>query len=208
MNHLYFKNQFYGLVISFCILQSGIADAQHPSTSKHNDRFDLVANINKVSMDQRNIEKLKNQISISRESDNKKSLKIHREKLALEKKNLKNDYKHACEQEYTYKKNKTERIKQLEEELKASNEHYESIRTQIKKDLSKKNDFALQKDASELLSAVQVRNETSTKLSMEKSDLIATENAINDAWKKVKQGASGEPVNIKSQTPDSNLTTK
>jgi len=208
MNHIYFKNLFYGLVISYCTLQSGITAAQHPSSSKHNDRYDLVANINKVKIDQRNIADLKNKITISREANNKKSLKIHREKLALEKKGLKKDYQHAREQEANYKKNKAERIKQLEGEVKASNEHYESIRTQIKKDLAKKNDFALQKDAAELLKAVQVRNEAATKLSMEKSDLIATVNAVNDAWKKVRQSEKGEPVNIKSQTPDSNLTTK
>ena len=208
MNQLYFKNLFYGSMISFCIMQSGIAVAQHPSTSKHNDRYDLVANINKVQADQRNIDKVKKLLIISREGDNKKDVKIHREKLALEKKVLRKDYLHACEQERNYKKNKAEKIKLLEAELKASNEHYESIRSRIKKDLAKKNDFALQKDAEELLRSVQLRNEASTQLSMEKSDLIATENAIDEAWKKVKMEKKDDPVNIKVQVPGSTLTTK
>ena len=49
-------------MISFCIMQPGIAVAQHPSTSKHNDRYDLVANINKVQADRRNIDNVRKDI--------------------------------------------------------------------------------------------------------------------------------------------------
>jgi hypothetical protein len=208
MNQLYFKNFFYGSVISLLTFVSGNIFAQHPSTSTHGDRYDLVANINKVHIDKKNIENLKNLIAISKDANNKKALKVHRDKLILEKKHLKKDYAYAQEEEANYKKNKSERIKQLEAELKASNEHYENLRSKIKNDLAKKNDFALQKDAADLLKSVQVKNDAYTKLSMEKAELLATVDAIDDAWKKVKREGKGDPVNFKSQSPDTNLTTK
>ena len=205
MNHLYLKRQFYCSIIVILIFHAGIASAQR-AASKHGDRYDLVANINKLQTDQRKIENLKYQISVSKEAKDKKDLKVHREKLKLEKKNLKKDYQHAKEQESSYKKNKAERIKLLEAEMKASNERYEAIRMQIKKNLAKKNDFALQKDAAQLLEAVQDKNDASTKLSMEKSDLITTVGAMDDAWKKMRQQKNDPP--IQKVNPEPNLTKK
>jgi hypothetical protein len=208
MNHLYFKHLFYNSVLLFCLLQPGRITAQHSANSKHGDRYDLVANINKVHLDRRNIENLKSQISKSKQANLKKELKIHREKLAREKKILKADYAHAKEEESSYIKYKNEKIRQLEEKLKASNEHYESIRNKIKKDLAKKNDFALKKGAEDLMKAVQERNEVSTQLSMEKSDMFETVNAIDDAWKKVRQSLNEDPEKIEKNSPGTNLTTK
>jgi len=208
MNHIYLKNLFCSFVLVFCFLQQGTISAQRPAASKHGDRYDLVANINKVHLDRRNIENLKNQINKSKADKNKKDVKIHREKLAREKKILKEDYAHAKNEESSYMKNKAARISQLEEELKASNERYESIRKKIKTDLAKKNDFALRKDADELLKSVQERNEVSTRLSMEKSDMVETVNAIDKAWKKVRQSGNEYPEKIEKNTTGSNLTNK
>jgi len=208
MNQLYLKHLFYGSVIVFWLLQAGTISAQRPATSKHSDRHDLVSNIKKVQADHRNINYINHQISISKEANNKKDLKIHREKLALEKKILKEDLIHAKDQVTSYMKNKAERIRLLEEELKASNERYASIRNKLKKDLAKKNDFALKKDAEDLLKAVQERNEASTQLSMEKSDMLETVNAIDEAWRKVRQNKNVTPAKIEKISPGSNLTNK
>src|SRR5690349_12944144 len=128
MNHLYFKNLLYGSVVTFLLIHPELSSAQHTTASKHGDRYDLVTNINKVGLDHQKIENLKILVDNSKKSNNKKALKIHREKLALEKKGLKADYAHAREEEDKYKQNKSEHIKKLETELKASNENYESIR--------------------------------------------------------------------------------
>jgi len=208
MNHIYLKNLLSGSVIAFLLIQGDTISAQRTSTAKHGDRYDLVANINKVGIDRRKIENLKILVDNSKKEKNKKALKIHREKLAMEKKILKTDYAHAREQELNYKENKGERIDKLESELKASNNNYESIRTKTKKDLSKKNYFALRKDADDLLSAVQERNEISSQLSMEKSDLLETVNAMDAAWKKVKQNEKQLPEKIDKVSTNSNLTNK
>jgi molecular chaperone GrpE (heat shock protein) len=207
MNQLYFKSLLYGSVVTFILIQSEFISAQG-SSAKHGDRYDLVASINKVRLDHQRIDKLKTQVDISKKSKNKKTLKVHREKLALEKKVLKADYKHADEQERKYKENKSEKISNLEAELKASEQNYGAIRNKIKKDLAKKNDFALKKDADDLLKAVQARNEISTQLSMEKSDMIQTVAAVDAAWKKVKQGNERVPEKIDEVSSKGNLTNK
>jgi hypothetical protein len=89
---------------------------------------------------------------------------------------------------HLYRKQKL-KDKTLKQELKTSNERYESIRKQIKKDLARRNDFSLQKSAADLIKAVQKKNETSTELAMEKSDLLSTVEALDAEWKKVKVSA-------------------
>jgi len=207
MNHLYFKKLFYCSLATIINFNPGIAIAQHPA-AKHGDRYDLVANINKVHTDHRKIQKIKAQVTTSKEAKNKKDLKVQREKLKREKKALKKDHQFAREQESNYKKNKSERIKKFEAEFKATDQRYEDLRDQIKKDLDKRNDFALQKHAEELLKSVQDRNEASTQLSMEKADMIATVNAMDEAWKKVRQGKNDPPENIKKVPSGTDLTTK
>jgi hypothetical protein len=207
MNHLYFKSLFYCSTAIILFLNTGSTSAQRKA-SKHADRYDLVANINKIQMDNRKIENLKSQITNTKEAKDKKLLGVHREKLKLEKANLKKDFCYAKDQESDYKKNKAERIKLLEAEMKVSNQHYEDIRSQIKTDLSQKNDFALQKHAEELLKAVQDRNEASTNLSMEKADLIATVEAMNDAWKKVREGKNDPPKIQQKVSTGTTLTNK
>ena len=207
MNQLYFKSLFCCSIATIIYINTGYAQAQQ-SAAKHGDRYDLVANINKVQMDHRKIQKIKAQVNTSKEAKNKKDLKVQREKLKREKKALKKDHQFAKEQESSYKKNKAERIKKFEEEFKASDQRYEDIRDQIKKDLDKRNDFALQKHAAELLKLVQDRNEASTQLSMERADMIATVNAKEEAWKKVRQGKNEAPEIIKKVPPGTDLTTK
>ena len=194
--------------MAFLLIQGDTISAQRTSSAKHGDRYDLVANINKVGMDRHKIENLKILVDNSKKENNKKALKIHREKLAMEKKVLKSDYAHAREQESNYKETKEERINNLESDLKASDNNYESIRAKTKKDLSKKNYFALRKDADELLKAVQEKNEISSQLSMEKSDLIETVNAMDAAWKKVKQNEKQVPEKIDKVSTNNNLTNK
>jgi hypothetical protein len=207
MNHLHLKRLFYYSVTALIILNPGISSAQR-KPSKHADRYDLVANINKIQTDRNKIEHVKVQLNTSKEAKNKKDLQVHREKLKLEKKNLKQDFGFAKNQEADYKKNKAERIRLLEEEMKASNQHYEDIRSQIKSDLAKKNDFALQKHAEELLKAVQERNEASTNLSMEKADMVATVDAMDSAWKKLKQEKNNQQEVLQKPSSGSTLTNK
>lgn|GEM_PF-5384516 len=188
------------------VFTSPCAQSQ-PAAPKQRDRIDLLTSVHKVQTDHHRIEAIRKHIKESREARNRKALKIHREKLALEKNALKADYAIAKEQESTYFENKNGKIKTLEVELKASGERYESIRKQIKKDLAKRNDFSLQKDAADLLKAVQHRNETSTELAMEKSDLYTTVEALNTAWKNVKLDADDPPSNTRKPPDENNLST-
>ena len=206
MKQLYIKFLFPGLLSGILLLQLSNVCGQRLSPNNR-DRLDLIANVQKIESDLHKISRIKKQIEDYRNSENKKSVEIHKEKLAVEKKNLKEHYQNAKEEECSYRENKNNKIDALEKELKEYNAKYALIRKQIKKDLSNKNDFALQKDAADLLKAVQLRNEISTALSMEKSDLLATTDALDAEWRKVKLSRKQPRENEKPSTDNSSLST-
>jgi hypothetical protein len=187
MNQFYFKYLFSFLLIAALSVFQSVAQSKRIVPHRQTDRVDLIANVHKVKDDYEKIDALKNKIKGLKEAD-KKALKSHKQKLTLEKKTLHSDCSLAKDEENSYLDRKKEKIKGLKKELKASDEKYEAIRKSIRKDLAKRNDFTLQKNAAELLKAVQKKNETSTELAMEKSDLISTVEALDKEWKKVRSG--------------------
>ena len=205
MNQFYFKLLFRLIILpGFIFLHSGTS-AQVKTTYKR-DRVDLLANVHKVQAGHSRVAVLKAKIKESKKVDNQKAVKTQVKKLTQEKKVLKKDYSHARDEECTYFENKKEKIRSLKNELELSEEKYSLIRKKMKKDLAKRNDFALQKDASDLLKAVQEMNETSSELSMEKSDLVSTTKALNSEWKKARSSRGQLPGHL-NPADENNLST-
>jgi hypothetical protein len=153
---------------------------------KKSDRIDLIANINKVHADHLNIRYTKHKIKESREANNKAGLHSHKKKLALQKAVLKNDFAKMKADEDAFVKNKNENIERLALAVKAGKRQYEMIRRRIKKDLSERKDWSLQKDARELLEAQESVRENELHLAEQKVELSTTMEATSKEWKKAK----------------------
>lgn len=207
MNKFYQRTAIPVLLSAVFIFHEPDAFSQQQKRPAHRDQADLIAFVQKVSNDHHTIAAVRKKIKESRQANNRKDLKIHREKLVLEKNILQKDYSRARQEENLYLTYKSKKISFLEHKLKASNEKYASLRKKAKKDLAKKNDFALQKDASDLLKAVQARNETYTDLSMEKSELASTREALDREWKNVKSGTGWQVINFEATPVENSLST-
>jgi len=205
MYQFYFKHFLCSLLFVISIFSGYNSSAQNLAHASQRDRLDLVSNVQNVRTDHSRIESTKKLIESSQEAGNKKAEKIHKARLALDKKKLKADLRHAKTEECSYLEHKSGKIKSLKRQLKMHEEMYSQVRKKIRKDLAKKNDFSLQKDAADLLKAVQARNETSTELAMEKSDLLGTKEALKAEWKKVKFTEKQLPAN-RDDAAENNLS--
>jgi hypothetical protein len=113
MNQNYIKQLFYGTLIGAIMLPTVTVKAQQTISRKQRDRADLIASVDRIQLDHRKIVAARQRLEESRKTGNRKSVRLHRDKLANEKKILKADYSNAKEEQCTYIENKSSRIKRL-----------------------------------------------------------------------------------------------